>query len=130
MAYGTAMADRVRRHLATRSDVIEKRIVGGGLGFMVRGHLCCGVSDRGLTVRVGPEAKAELVTREHVRPLTLGAQETTASVVLESAGLTEDASLLGSVDWAPRSWTPFAERCRAWRDRQPTARKRSTVAPI
>lgn len=93
MAYDTAIAERVRRRLWDRTDVVEKPIVGGGLGFMVGGHLCCGVSVRGLTVRVGPGAKTEAVAQEHVHPLILGKRETAAFVVVEPSGLVDEASL-------------------------------------
>lgn len=86
----TALAEQVRKVLSERSDVVEKRIVGGGLGFMVDGHLCCGVSPRGLTVRVGPEGKREAIRRPHVAPLMLGQRETSAFVVVEPDVLTDD----------------------------------------
>lgn len=84
---------RVRQILSERSDVDEKPIVGGGLGFMVNGHLCAGVSPRGLTVRVGPEGKSAAVKSSHVRPLILGNRETKAFVVVEPEGITDDAEL-------------------------------------
>jgi hypothetical protein len=52
MAYDETAAARVRHLLSGRPDVVEKRIVGG-LGFMVNGALCCGVSGDCVMVRVG-----------------------------------------------------------------------------
>ncbi len=43
----TALVEKVRQMLSECSDVFEKRIVGGGQGFMVRGHLCCGGEQEG-----------------------------------------------------------------------------------
>ena len=93
MANDDVTVNRVRRVLSNRSDVIEKAIVGGGLGFMVDGHLCCGVSVRGLTVRVGPDAKSEALAMPHVGPLTLGDREAAAFVVVEPAGLRDEDTL-------------------------------------
>lgn len=98
MPHDRAIADRVRRRLGDRTDVVEKPIIGGGLGFMVGGHLCCGVSVRGLTVRVGPDAKTESVAQEHVHPLIVGKRETAAFVVVESCGPVDEASLNAWVD--------------------------------
>lgn len=56
MTYDTETAQRVRRLLSGRPDIEETRMVGGGLGFLVGGHLCCGVSSQGLVVRVGRAA--------------------------------------------------------------------------
>ena len=103
MAYDpSALVEQVRQTLSERSDVVEKRIVGGGHGFMVRGHLCCGVSTRGLTVRVGPEGKTEAVGRPHVGPLVLGQRETKAFVVVGPEGLTNDQDLKVWLDQALR----------------------------
>lgn len=92
------IADQVRQLLAARNDVEEKRIVGGGLGFMVGGHLCCGVSSRGLTVRVGADAKGDMLALPHVRALTLGKREAAAFVVVEPDGLGEPAAVASWVE--------------------------------
>ncbi len=101
MAYDPVLAEQVRRHLASQPDVVEKTIVGGGLGFMVSGHLCCGVSNRGLTVRVGADARDEAVARPYVVPLRFGKREAAAFVLVEPAGL-DGASLIEWVDTAVR----------------------------
>lgn len=102
MAYDESQADRVRQSLTARNDVGEKRIVGGGLGFMVAGHLCVGVSHRGLTVRVGPEAKASAVAEPQVGPLLVGSRETAAFVVVDWDALQQDEALAG---WVARAVT-------------------------
>jgi hypothetical protein len=86
MAYDHDTADRVRRLLAERSDVAEQPIVGGGLGFMVNGHLCCAVTKRGLTVRLGPDGKAAALSEPYVVPHLVGERETKAFVVVEPEG--------------------------------------------
>ena len=43
MAHDPELADRIRRVLAGRPDVEEKRMVGG-LSFSVDGRMCFGVS--------------------------------------------------------------------------------------
>lgn len=93
MAYDEADADRIRKLLTEFDDVVEKRIVGGGLGFMISGHLCCGVSERGLTVRVGPDAKAELLATAHVHPLEFGERQAAAFIVVEPDGYMTDDQL-------------------------------------
>ena len=85
--------ERVRHLLAGRTDVVEKTIVGGGIGFMVGGHLCCAVTNRGLTVRVGPAGKAGALAEPNVVPHLVGKRETKAFVVVERAGYSEDTAL-------------------------------------
>lgn len=103
MAYDEATVERVRRLLSERSDVVkdvvEKGIVGGGWGFMVGGHLCCGVSSRGLTVRVGPDGMDDALAQPHVRPLEFGGRRTAAFVVVEPDGYGEDRTL---TQWVER----------------------------
>ena len=50
MAYDEGVAQRVREILADRRDVIEKKMFGG-LAFMMRGNMCCGVIDDALMAR-------------------------------------------------------------------------------
>lgn len=45
MAYDEQTAERVRNLLSTRSDVVEKNLMGG-LCFMVKGAMCCSVGSR------------------------------------------------------------------------------------
>lgn len=93
MAYDQLAAGRIRELLADTAAVTEKPIVGGGIGFMVGGHLCCGLSARGLTVRAGPSGMAAALERAHVRPLEFGGRATAAFVVVEPEGYETDEQL-------------------------------------
>jgi len=84
---------RIHDLLMSRGSVEEKRIVGGGQGFMSNGHLCCGLSKRGLTVRVGPEGKAAAIAQPGVRPLKVGSRETAAFVLVSLKSLEDDGAL-------------------------------------
>jgi hypothetical protein len=86
-------ADRVRRVLAGRDDVVEKRMVGGGLSFMVAGRMCCGVTRDALMVRVGADAGPAALAEPHVTPMTLGGQELDGYVLVAPEGFAEDAAL-------------------------------------
>ena len=46
MAYDEKTAARVRKALAGRRDVVEKKLMGG-LCFMTQGGMCCSVSGKG-----------------------------------------------------------------------------------
>src|SRR5260370_40038021 len=67
MAYDAALAARVRRALAGRIDVIEKRMFGG-LTFMVAGNMCCGVNRHDLIIRLDAKTTVEDLDSPHVRP--------------------------------------------------------------
>jgi hypothetical protein len=102
VSYDTETAARVRDLLSARSDVEEKTIVGGGLGFMVGGHLCCAVGKRGLTVRLGADGKAEALQKAHVVPHLVGKRETKAFVIVEPEGYEDDAALASWIARASR----------------------------
>lgn len=93
MGYDPDTAARIRRLLSTRSDVVEKTIIGGGLGFMVGGNLCCAVTSRGLTVRLGATGKEHALREPHVVPHLVGNRETRAFVVVEPDGYLHDDGL-------------------------------------
>ncbi len=93
MSYNEVTAERIRQVLSNRADVEEKNTIGGGLGFMVGGHLCCAVSSRGLTVRVGSAGKAETLAMPHAEPLRIGTRETAAFVLVHTEGYRTEAEL-------------------------------------
>jgi TfoX/Sxy family transcriptional regulator of competence genes len=62
------LAARVRRVLAGRPDVEEKRMFGG-LAFMVRGHMAVGVVKSSLMVRSAPDEYERLLADDHARPM-------------------------------------------------------------
>ena len=100
-------ASRVRQSLAAYPGAVtEKRIVGGGLGFMVEGHLCCAVTSKGLTLRVGAEEKAELLRQPHTRPHMVGRRETAAFIVVEPEGFATQESFDSWLRKGPRLREP------------------------
>ena len=92
MAYDKIAAERVRRHLSSRKDVVEKRMVGG-LSFAVNGSMCCGVTGTDLMVRIGPDRYAWALARPHVKPMEFAGRRLAAFVRVEPPGYRTDAAL-------------------------------------
>ena len=92
MGYDEKTAERVRRILSQRPDVIEKNMVGG-LSFMVNGSMCCGVTGTAVMVRVGPEARDAALARPHVRPMKFAGQPLAGFVCVDPEGYRTDAAL-------------------------------------
>ena len=93
MAYDEKAAERVRKVLAGRRDVVEKKLMGG-LCFMVKGGMCCAVSGRGgLLVRVGPEAFARMLDEPHVAPMEMRGRTMTGFVRVMPEGYRTEAAL-------------------------------------
>ena len=66
MPYSQPTADRVRRALAKRSDVVEKAMFGG-VTFMVAGNMCCGVHRDDLILRLDPATSLDDLPNRHAR---------------------------------------------------------------
>jgi hypothetical protein len=101
MAYDERLATRVRRVLGERTAFDERRMFGG-LAFMVRGHMCCGLVKNDLMVRVGEEAFAEALARPHARPMDFTGRPSAGAVYVAPAGLKTDRALAA---WVERGLT-------------------------
>ena len=51
MAYDEPLANRIRQAFGTRHDITERKMFGG-LAFLYRGRMCCGIVGRDLMVRI------------------------------------------------------------------------------
>jgi len=92
LSYDPAAAQRVRQVLSGRSDVVEKKMVGG-LSFLVNGNMCCGITGMALMVRVGAESR-ELALREpHVRPMLFAGRALSGFICIEPEGYAADDAL-------------------------------------
>lgn len=97
MSYDESLADRVRTALAGRGDVIEKRMFGG-LAFLVRGHMCCGVLGSDLVVRVGPASYPAALKEPHAREMDFTGRPLKGLVYVGKYGIGSDGSLRRWVD--------------------------------
>ena len=92
MSYDPEAAGRVRRLLAGRDDVAEKNMVGG-LSFLVKGNMCCGVTGPALMVRVGAEGREQALGEPHVRPMEFAGRALSGFVCVDPAGFASDEAL-------------------------------------
>jgi TfoX/Sxy family transcriptional regulator of competence genes len=107
MAYDEQTAERIRRILAGRRDVVEKKMMGG-LCFMVNGAMCCSVSGRGdLMVRVGLDAHEQTLREPYVTAMEMGGRIMTGFVRVAPAGYRTDAGLK---KWVERGLDYIARR--------------------
>ena len=65
MAFDEALAGRIRRRLARRKNVNERKMFGG-IGFLLNGNLLVGVRKDSLLVRLGPDESDEALKEPHV----------------------------------------------------------------
>ena len=97
MAYDEGVAQRVREILEERGDVVEKRMFGG-VSWLVRGNLACGVIGEGLIVRVGPDEYPRSIEKPHTRAFDFTGKPMKGWLVVDPAGYEDDAALAMWVD--------------------------------
>ena len=98
MAYDEALAARIRAALASMPDITEKKMFGG-IGFMLRGNMCCGVMKDRLLVRVGPDAHDDTIAQPGVEPMVMGGRTSRGFVVIDQDALGSGADLM---EWIQR----------------------------
>ena len=107
MAFDEALAERVRRILATREDVSERRMFGG-LAFMVGDHMACGVLRDELIVRVGRDGHDDALAQPHARPFDFTGRPSRGIVFVGPGGIDGDPQLEAWVDRGVRNVTSAA----------------------
>jgi TfoX/Sxy family transcriptional regulator of competence genes len=92
MAYDEKLAARIRSALRSRRGVVEKHMFGG-VAFMVRGHMSCGVVGPNLMVRVDPAEAEGLLREPYVRPMDFTGRPMRGFLFVDSPGVATAASL-------------------------------------
>jgi TfoX/Sxy family transcriptional regulator of competence genes len=95
MAYDEELAERVRAALS--DEEVGERKMFGGLAFMWRGHMLCGITRDELFLRLGPEGGEAALEEPHVRPMQMGASGRTmrGMVSVDPPGRATDEALAG-----------------------------------
>lgn len=85
----------------------------GGVAFLLRGHMCCGVVGEDLMLRVGAGAEAKALARPHARPMDFTGRPLKGFVFVAAPGYESDRDLAAWVSRAVRfvrSLPPKASR--------------------
>lgn len=97
MAYNQDLAARIRRLTVDRKDISEISMFGG-LAFMVRSNMFCGVINDDLMVRVGPDEHNAALAKPGARPMDFPGRPSRGMVFVGPQGYQDDASLTGWVN--------------------------------
>ncbi len=91
MPYNEKLVERVRGVLAGKA--FKERKMFGGLTFMLRGNMCCGIEGDRLMVRVGPEKYDEALARKHAELMNFTGRPMKGMVFVGPKGLASDKEL-------------------------------------
>jgi hypothetical protein len=92
MAYSEALAQRVRALLPAQGEVREQKMFGG-LTFLLRGNMCCGILGDELMVRVGPEQFSSALAQPHARMIDFTGRPMKGMVMVAPEGVAADEAL-------------------------------------
>ena len=96
MPYDQKLAERIRTTLKDHPEVVEKKLFGG-VGFIQRGNMACGVQGNDLIVRVGAENNDAALSRAFVRPfMVMPGKPMAGWILVAPEGITTDQYLQ---DW-------------------------------
>jgi TfoX/Sxy family transcriptional regulator of competence genes len=99
MAYDEALADRLRKALARRKGVTERKMFGG-LAFLLGGNMCCGVMGDRLVLRLGAVGAAKAVSEPHTHPMDFTGKAIASMVYVAPEGYATESDLRG---WVKRA---------------------------
>lgn len=85
MAYDEQLAEKIRGILAGRKGLTEKKMFGG-IAFMLRGNMCCGVLNDDLILRLGPDQTEKALKRKHTKPFDVTGRPMRGFVVVTAEG--------------------------------------------
>jgi len=91
MAYDEQLAARIRA--AMGDTPIEEKRMFGGLAFLRKGHMACGIVKDTLMVRVGPELYDDALERPHVEPMTFTGRAMRGMIYVRPQGIQKKADL-------------------------------------
>lgn len=99
MAYDETLAQRARSALATHRNVGERKMFGG-IAFMVKNRMACGIVGNKLMLRVGPARYDELLAKPHVEPMDFTGRPMRGMIYVSAPGTRTEAALRKWIDLA------------------------------
>jgi TfoX/Sxy family transcriptional regulator of competence genes len=101
MAFDEKLAARIRSHLGNRTSLAEKKMFGG-VAFLLKGNMCCGVHRDALIVRLDPAETEQALGEPHTRVFDLTGRPMKGWILVEPQGLATNAQLGRWVDRASK----------------------------
>jgi len=92
MAFDSALAERIRKRLGKRAGLTEKKMFGG-LAFLMRGNMCCGVHGSELIVRLDPAESDRALKQPHTRLFDISGRPMKGWLLVGPEGVATDADL-------------------------------------
>lgn len=99
MPFDENLAQRIRKQLSRKRAITEKNMFGG-LCFLIKGNMLCGVEQDNLVIRVGPEQYETALKRKHARPMDFTGRPLKGFIYVSRKGYQSASSLRSWIDIA------------------------------
>ena len=99
MPYDESLASSLRKLLARRKDLTEKKMFGG-IAFFLNGNICCGAWKEFLILRLGDDAARQVLGEQNARPFDITGRPMRGWAMIEPTGWRDEARLRRWVEWA------------------------------
>ena len=97
MVYNKKLAQQVRAEIGNQPEIVEKSMFGG-VAFLIRGNMACGVHGDALIVRVGTKKYEEALSRPHTHPFDMTGRPMSGWVTVDPDGYETSPALKFWVD--------------------------------
>ena len=101
MAFDEQLANRIRQIVGSRKEITERKMFGG-LAFLFRGRMCCGIVGSDLMVRVADDEFEVVMRSPHARPMDFTGKPLRGFVYVSPPGFRTGSAL--------RTWLSRGER--------------------
>jgi TfoX/Sxy family transcriptional regulator of competence genes len=92
MAYDEGLAQRIEEVLSEQPEFVAKKMFGG-VGYMLRGNMACGVNQDNLIVRVGADNYETAMAQDHTAAFDMTGRAMKGWVVVLPEGYEGDRDL-------------------------------------
>lgn len=97
MEFENDLERRIRGILSDKLH-LETRKMFGGVCFLLRGHMLCGIAKGKFVARIGPDAYEEALQEPHVLPMDFTGKPLKGMVYVLPAGIQTNAVLTNWID--------------------------------
>ena len=92
MAYNKELDDRIRAIVKPWPKTVAKKMFGG-VGYLQRGNMVCGVHKDLLILRLGPDGARKALQTPHVKPFDVTGRPMKGWVMVARQGYGDDSAL-------------------------------------
>lgn len=93
MAFDAELADRIRKIFEAKKMAVTERKMFGGLSFLLRDKMCCGVLGNKLVARIGPDQYEKALQAPGVKPMDFTGRSLKGFVYVEAKAIKDDKNL-------------------------------------